>query len=108
MISIDGIITSDLEYQIVTKGLPLTLTCSSRCRNNLCQVVWTTNKTSKFVKDDEEHTIWSTPSYKDTQNHHMTIHSATRSTDYQCLLISVTGRLIGTAEQHVDVKEPGK
>ena len=92
----------------ISEGMPYTIICSSRCRLGLCQVVWTTNKGSVFVKSDQDHTIWSTPPYKDTQSHHLTVYSVSSSADFQCLLVSVTGTIIDSAEQHVDVKEPGK
>ena len=88
------------------KEMPFTLNCKSRCRSGLCQVMWTTNK--MFVKNGEEYTIWSTPPFKDTQSHHLTVHSASNSANYQCLLIDVTGRIIDSVEQHVEVKESGK
>lgn len=71
-------------------------------------MIWTTNKTSKFVNNDKEHTIWSSPPFKDTQYHHMTVYSASSSTNYQCKLIDVTGRTIDSAEQDVYVEEPGE
>ena len=104
----EGTITPEQQNMTILEGMPYTITCSSRCRLGLCQVVWTTNKGSVFVKSDQEYTIWSTPPYKDTQSHHMTVHFASSSADYQCLLISVIGTIINSAEQHVDVKEPGK
>ena len=91
----------------VSKEMPFTLTCSSRCRLGLCQVLWATNKGSVFIKDDEEHTIWSTPPYKETQSHHMTVHAASSSADYRCLLVSISGVIIDFAEQLVHVEEPG-
>ena len=61
-----------------------------------------------FVRNDKDHTVWSTPTYMDAQTHFLTINSASRSTDYHCLLIGITGRIIDSAEQHVYVKEPGE
>ena len=84
--------------------MPFTLRCLSRCRSDFCQVVWTTNKA--FVKSDKQHTISSSPPFKDTQSHHLTVHAADSSTDYQCSLIAITGRIIDSAKQHVYVKEP--
>ena len=40
------------------------------------------------------------------QSHQLIVHTANSSTDYQCKLVSVTGRIIDSAEQYVDVKEP--
>ena len=61
-----------------------------------------------FVKNDNEYTVWSAPPYKDVQSHHLTVHSPSSSTDYQCLLIRTTGKIIDSAEQHVYITEPGK
>ena len=104
---IEGAITPEKQNVTVLEGMPYTVTCSSRCKAGFCQIAWTTNKGSVFINNDQEHTIWSTPSYKDTQSHHLTVHSASSSADYQCLLISVTGTIIDSADQRVDVKESG-
>lgn len=93
---IDGIITSETVNITVFKGIPFTLRCLSRCRSDFYQVMWTTNKA--FVKSDDQHIIWSSPPFKDTQSHHLTVYAADNSTDYQCLLISITGRIIDSAE----------
>ena len=62
-----------------------------------------------FVRNDQDHTVWSTPTYVyGRTNSFLTINSASRSTDYHCLLIAITGRIIDSAEQHVYVKEPGE
>ena len=86
--------------------MPYTVSCSSRCRPGFCQVLWTTNRGSTFVKNDKDYTITSTPPYIDMQSHQLIVHTANSSTDYQCKLVSVTGRIIDSAEQYVDVKEP--
>ena len=104
---IEGAITPEHQNVTVLEGIPYTVTCSSRCRSGFCQVAWTTDKGSVFINNDQEHTIWSTAPYKDTQSHHLTVHSASSSAEYQCLLISVSGTIIDSAEQHVNVKEPG-
>ena len=105
-ICIDAIIRSEATNTTVFKGMPFTLRCLSRCRSDFYQVVWTTNKA--FVKNDKQHTIWSSPPFKDTQSHHLTTHAANNSTDYQCSLIALTGRIIDSAEQHVHVEEPSE
>ena len=74
--------------------------------------MWTTNKSSAFVKNDNEHTVWSTqPSIIDAQlqTHHLTVNSPSNSTihNYQCLLITITGKIVDSAEQRVYVTEPG-
>ena len=102
--TIDGAIRSKDQNITISQGVPFTMTCLSRCRSEFCQVLWTTGTKSKFVK--EKHTVWSSPPYKYTQSHHLTIHSASISTDYQCNLITVTGRIIDSAEQRVHVEEP--
>lgn len=107
MYVIEGAITPEQQNDTVLEGMPYTVTCSSRCKSGFCQVAWTTNKGSVFIENDQEHTIWSTPPYKDTQSHHLTVHSASSSADYRCLLISVTGTIIDSGEQRVDVREPG-
>lgn len=104
----DGAITSKYYNVTVSKGIPFTLTCSSRCKSDSCQVVWTTDKMSVFVRNDKDHTVWSTPAYKDVQTHYLAVHSASSSTDYCCLLIGITGKILDSAEQHVYVKEPGE
>ena len=105
---VDGAITSQYHELTVPKGVPFTLTCSSRCsRSDFCHVAWTTNKTI-FVKNDKEHTTWSTLPHKGTQNHYLTLHSARSSTNYQCLLIAVSGRIIDSSEQSVYVKDTGE
>ena len=93
----------------IFKGMPFTLTCISRCnyKSDLYQVIWKTNKTSVFVKDDKDHTVWSTPAHNGTQSHYLTVHSASRSGDYECALIDVNGTVISSTEQYVDVKESG-
>ena len=88
--------------------MSFTLSCISRCKLDFCQVMWTTNKTTVFVKNDNKHTVWSTLLYKDVQSHHLTVHSPSSSTDYQCLLIRTTGEIIASAEQRVYITEPGK
>ena len=103
---IDGIITSEHLNTTVFKGMPFTLRCLTRCRSDFYHVMWTTNKT--FVKSDKEHTIWSSPPFKDTQSHHLTMHSADNSADYQCLLIAITGKIIDSAEQRVYVEDPSE
>lgn len=92
----------------VSEGMPFTIACSSTCKTGFCHVAWTTNKTSTFVKTDNEYTVRSTQPYKDTQSHYLTVHSARVATDYQCLLFAITGELIGSAEQRVYIKEPGE
>ena len=105
---IDGAITAKYHNVTVSKGMPLTITCLSKCRSDSsCKVIWTTNKTV-FVRNDEEHTVWSTPPYKNTQAHHLSIYSAGKSSKYQCLLIDITGRIIDLAEQQVHVEELGE
>ena len=109
---VDVIIKPEPQNTEIFKGMPFTLTCKSRCTYgaDVYQVVWKTigNKTSMFVRNDEDHTVWSTLAYKDTQSHHLTVHSANRSGDYECAVIDVNGGVISSAEQHVDVKESGK
>ena len=107
---IDAIITPEPLKTEIFKGMPFTLTCKSRCsyRADVYQVIWKTNNQSTFVENDKDHTLWSTPAFKDTQSHHLTVHAASRSADYQCLLIDVNSRNISSAELHVDVKESGK
>ena len=109
-IDIDGVITSRYYNVTVSKGTPFSLICASKCRPGSCQVVWMTNKRSVFVKNNEEHTIWSVPpcTYKDMETNYLTVHSASSSTVYHCLLIGINGRIIDSAEQHVYVTEPGK
>ena len=82
--------------------------CASKCKPGSCQVAWTTNNTSVFVKNNEEHTVWSVPSCKDMETNYLTVHSASSSTSYRCLLIGISGRIIDSADQHVYVTEPGK
>ena len=105
----DGIITPVPHSAEIFKGMPFTLTCKSRCsyRPDVYQVIWKTNNKSVFVENDKDHTVWSTPAFKDTQSHHLTVHAASRSADYQCLLIDVHNRNISGAELHVNVKESG-
>lgn len=90
--------------------MPYTLACTSRCTLGFCQVLWVANKPSVtvLVSNDNEHTIWSTPAYKDAQTHYINVNSANSSTDYQCLLVTITGRIIDSAQQYVYVKESGE
>ena len=106
--STGGAITSKYYNVTVSKGIPFTLTCSSKCKSGSCQVVWTIDKKSLFVRNDKDYTVWSTPPYKDVQTHYLTVHSASSSTGYHCLLFAITGKIIDSAEQHVYVKEPGE
>ena len=91
----------------VSKGMPFTISCLSRCKLDFCQVMWTTNKTV-FVKNDNEHTVWSTQPYKDVQNSHLTVNALSSSTDYQCLLVTITGKIIDSAEQSVYITKSGR
>ena len=104
----DGVITSQYCNVTVSKGIAFTLTCSSKCKSGSCEVVWTTDKMSVFVRNDKDHTIWSTPPYKHVQTHYLTVHSASSSTSYHCLLIAITGKILNSAEQRVYIKEPGE
>ena len=104
----DGVITSQYYNVTVSKGIAFTLTCSSKCKSGSCEVVWTTDKMSVFVRNDKYHTIWSTPPYKHEQTHYLTVHSASSSTSYHCLLIAITGKILDSAEQRVYIKEPGE
>ena len=90
--------------------MPYTLACTSRCMLGFCQVLWVANKTSAtvLVSNDNEHTIWSTPVYMDAQTHYLNVNSARSSTNYHCLLVTITGRIIDFAQQHAYVKESGK
>ena len=103
-----GLITSKHHSVTVLKGLPITLSCLSRCSLDSYQVMWATNEASKFVKDDDGQTVWTSPPYKNTQYHHLSIHSVVTSGNYQCLLFDVSGKLIDSIEQHVHAEEPGK
>ena len=109
----DGVIVSKYQNITVSKGMSFTLSCISRCKLDFCQVMWTTNKTSAFVKNDNEHTVWSTqPSIIDAQvqTHHLTVNHPSNSTshNYQCLLITIAGKIVDSAEQRVYVTEPGR
>ena len=104
------VITAKYYNITVSRRMPFTLACTSRCMSGFCQVMWTVNKTSAkmFVSNENEHIIWSTPPHKDVQTHYLNVNSVSSSTSYNCSLVTVTGRIADSAQQYVYVKESGE
>jgi len=88
----------------VFKGLPFKLGCTSLCsyRPEFYHVMWMME--GKFISNDEQYEISSSRPFRDSQDHELIVHSSHKSATYQCLLITTTGRIVDSVEQHVLVE----
>jgi len=100
--SLEAKISSTQNNVTVFKGLPFKLGCTSLCRPEFYHVMWMTE--GKFISNDEQHEISSSRPFQDSQNHELIVHSSHKSATYQCLLITTTGRIVDSVEQHVLVE----